>query len=899
MRIFTTKVKSKTDLSKRYWLENGAIKKNAAAQMYSGNAERVTMPFSKFPEVLAAATSKEAVVFGTHATSYPDKVKITTKGSEKPENDTISRTKDFYAYPENQAGVLMIDHDPSEYGQLFNLESLLAKLTEIHPEIAQAARVVRGSVSAGVHLAGHSPRTDKGFHLYMPVVNSEDIPRYGKALFNKLWLRGHGFIALSSSGAMLLRSPIDESVFGSQGLDFSGKPIIQGGGIEYTPPVAEFTDGDMLDTSTLLDLTDDEKTTLKQLQDAAKEAIKPQAAIVQAHWAAEKMAEMVLNGTSESEAKATIERMLSGDNRDLYGEFILTFSSGERVKVSDVLDNPKKYNFKTLADPLEGTQYGTTTAKFYWNNGKKPVVNSQAHGVETKYFLHRMANKFSELLANASDNPDGLDWSEPDWFSDETLHPDWFDEAETTKTSKAARALLSGVYKVYLIGVCESLGWVSRTRMDGSKSNPTPQHFKVAIIHSLIELAKKHRWYIIHDTGFFYIYDKSQWIPLIDAEVKTLLCDAAIKMSYAVIEARNANFVDQLFKQAIHEGFFAERNHKKQSIINLANGSLVLNEDGIKLKDFDHRDFLTHKLDFDYDEIAVNQPLLKFLAEVLPDPETRKTLQQVAGYLFIKGLKMEKIFFLFGTGSNGKSVFFEVINGILGTENVSNYSLESLTNDNGYFRAMIKDKIVNYGSDINLNKIDAGIFKTLASGEPVEARLPFKEPFMMDDYAKLIFNVNRMDNANIEHTHGFYRRLLIIPFNKTIADDQQDRDLHKKILANKAGVINWIIEGARQVISSRDIFISDECNDFKARFLKETDNVAMFEESEIIEHYQLEGYYKTVSDSYKDYKAYCLDAGHRNPLGRNNFTKRMETIGFEKLKERAGWYLKKPYQSPV
>ena len=95
---------------------------------------------------------------------------------------------------------------------------------------------------------------------------------------------------------------------------------------------------------------------------------------------------------------------------------------------------------------------------------------------------------------------------------------------------------------------------------------------------------------------------------------------------------------------------------------------------------------------------------------------------------------------------------------------------------------MIKDKIVNYGTDIKLTKIDAGMFKTMASGEPIEARLPYREPFMMTDYAKLIFNVNRMDSANIEHTHGFYRRLLIIPFNVTIPDDEQDRDLHKKFL---------------------------------------------------------------------------------------------------------------------
>ncbi|MFZ2172246.1 MAG: DUF5906 domain-containing protein [Methylococcaceae bacterium] len=223
---------------------------------------------------------------------------------------------------------------------------------------------------------------------------------------------------------------------------------------------------------------------------------------------------------------------------------------------------------------------------------------------------------------------------------------------------------------------------------------------------------------------------------------------------------------------------------------------------------------------------------------------------------------------------------FEVLNGVIGSENISNYSLESLTDDKGYHRAMIKDKIVNYGTDIKLTRIDAGMFKTLASGEPVEARLPYHEPFMMTDYAKLIFNINRIDSANIEHTHAFYRRLLIIPFLKTIPDEQQDRDLHTKILIYKAGVLNWIIQGAEQVVKARDIFISEQCHEFKRRFIKESDSVAMFEE-QIKENLRGTIYFVTVNDSYAEYKQFCIDAGHK-ALGRNNFSRRMQSLGFEK-----------------
>lgn len=476
-----------------------------------------------------------------------------------------------------------------------------------------------------------------------------------------------------------------------------------------------------------------------------------------------------------------------------------------------------------------------------------------------------------------------------DWLIPMALsNDDQLDDGAPEKTLAIA-ALLKNVLPVDLKDVCKSLGWTG-----GKDDSPKQKHIKIAIIHTLIETAKKNNWRFIHDAGFFYIFNGAYWIALDDSEVKQLLKDAAITMGYTVIECRDSPFIDKLFQQAVTDGFFVERNFKKQSIINLINGSLVLDENGVKLKPFDYRDFLTHQLDFTYNPDAVNACFLKYLAEVLPDADTRRTLQQVAGYLFIKGLKMEKVFFLFGLGSNGKSVFFEVISGVIGSDNISNYSLESLTDDKGYHRAMIKDKIVNYGTDIKLTKIDAGMFKTMASGEPVEARLPYRDPFMMTDYAKLIFNVNKMDSANIEHTHGFTRRLLIIPFNKTIADDDQDHDLHKKILEDRAGVLNWIIEGAEIVIKSRDIFVSDECDTFKKQFLKETDSVAMFEEQHIKENLAGSIYFESVTDAYKDYKCYCMEAGYRT-LGRNNFSKRMEAIGFEKNESNKCTNLEKHY----
>ena len=54
-------------------------------------------------------------------------------------------------------------------------------------------------------------------------------------------------------------------------------------------------------------------------------------------------------------------------------------------------------------------------------------------------------------------------------------------------------------------------------------------------------------------------------------------------------------------------------------------------------------------------------------------------------------------------------------------------------------------------------------------------------------------------------------------------------------------------------------------------------------------------FFETVNNAYNEYKTFCLEAGHRHPLGRNGFSKRMELLGFDKHKTNNGWNLQKNY----
>jgi len=318
---------------------------------------------------------------------------------------------------------------------------------------------------------------------------------------------------------------------------------------------------------------------------------------------------------------------------------------------------------------------------------------------------------------------------------------------------------------------------------------------------------------------------------------------------------------------------------KDTVLINLQNGTFEINNKGIQLRPFDRSDFLTYQLPFEYDPKATAPLFQKYLDEVLPDKDRQKVLAEYLGFVFIKHgsnrLKEEKALILYGTGANGKSVFFEVVSALLGAENTSNYSLQSLTNENGYFRAKLANKLVNYGSEIN-GKLESSLFKQLVSGEPVEARLPYGQPFILKQYAKLIFNSNELPK-DVEHTNAYFRRFLIIPFDVTIPEHEQDKNLHTKIIEKElSGVFNWVLEGLSRLLKQKRFTYSNAVKQAIDQYKSQSDSVRMFIDENNYEKHATE--YKRIKDLYVEYRIFCNDDGFK-PVNKSNFIKRLKGFG--------------------
>jgi len=400
----------------------------------------------------------------------------------------------------------------------------------------------------------------------------------------------------------------------------------------------------------------------------------------------------------------------------------------------------------------------------------------------------------------------------------------------------------------------------------------------VIIVDTVIETAAACGFGLAKVGEFSLAFTGKHWETIENEEVAGFLSECAARLGVDPMMARFHLFRESLLKQFLATAYAPASTHSVGVVfVNFANGTLPV-VDGIpsELRSHSASDNLRYLLPFDFDVKAKCPQFLEFLDEVLPDVELQAVLAEFVGYVFAPSLKLEKALIAYGSGANGKSVVFDVVRALLGGDNVSHYALSSLATD--YFRAMLANKLLNYASEIS-SKIEAETFKKLVSGEPVEARLPYGKPFILSNYARLAFNGNDLPHG-VEHSDGFFRRFLVIPFTVTIPPDRRNPNLAREIIANELpGVMNWALAGLQRIIKQGAFSPCRASDEAVATYRLESDSVALFIADENLEADTTMGGAFTLREMYASYRTFCVECGYKS-LGRNTFTKRLRALGF-------------------
>ena len=450
------------------------------------------------------------------------------------------------------------------------------------------------------------------------------------------------------------------------------------------------------------------------------------------------------------------------------------------------------------------------------------------------------------------------------------------DSSPMKATQETIQPILHTEILVELLKKIEPINFREKAGIPGEEKS-TNGHFLIITIEEILRLAKCNSWGMCRNHDFFYLFNSAYWSLIGIEELKTFLGNAAEMMGVNQFKSKYYIFRDQLFKQFVAlAGLPAPKQPGDTIFVNLKNGTLTITPKEVKLQPFNRDDFITYQLPFDYNPIATAPMFEKYLNEVLPDISKQKILAEYLGYVFIKSntLKLEKALMLYGTGANGKSVFYEIVRSLFGEQNTSEYSLQSLTDDKGYHRAMISNKLVNYVSEIS-SKLEASVFKQLVSGEPIEARLPYGAPCIIKDYAKLICNCNELPK-DVEQTHAFFRRFMIISFDVTISEPMQDKQLAQKIISSELpGVLNWVLSGLKRLLEQQKFTDCEAAQQALKLYEVESNSVKLF--------IQESGYKphptscKSIKNLYLEYRTFCAEDGC-SPVRKINFKKRLKSF---------------------
>ena len=329
--------------------------------------------------------------------------------------------------------------------------------------------------------------------------------------------------------------------------------------------------------------------------------------------------------------------------------------------------------------------------------------------------------------------------------------------------------------------------------------------------------------------------------------------------------------------------------NSKPFILNLQNGLYHTLDDSFKAHTPEY--FSTVQLKAAYAPDAGCPLFLRYLESMLAEEEIH-LIQEIMGYLLLPVNKAQKSFVFVGAPNAGKSTLLNVVQEILlGSENVSNIPWQNL--GDRFNRAELFGKLANIFADLPSKSIDDnGMFKALTGEDFITAERKNKDPFSFRPYARFLFSCNEIPRNYGDRSEGFYRRLLIIRFEKSVPKAKRDPNLAEKLAAERDGILMWALTGLKRLIASGYVFSETERTRAELeKYRIESNSVLSFAKLYCVA--EEEGV--TVRDDlFLRYKEYCGNAGMK-PVSQTNFNKELEagfpeiTRGRDKLSKRRIW----------
>jgi putative DNA primase/helicase len=353
-------------------------------------------------------------------------------------------------------------------------------------------------------------------------------------------------------------------------------------------------------------------------------------------------------------------------------------------------------------------------------------------------------------------------------------------------------------------------------------------------------------------------------------------------------------------------------------LLNCPNGVVDLRTG--RLREHRREDYITKICPTGYDPAAKCPAWERFLADIFPatreeseeahDQELIDFLQRFLGYCLTGDVREQHLVIFWGGGANGKSTLVNAAMGTIGPDYAMKANQELLTVHRGERHStermdLFGKRLVVASETSEGAKLNEALVKDLTGGEPIRGRRMHEEQWQFEPTHKLILCTNHKPRI-VGSDHAIWRRLLLVPFLVTFwnPDDpaeqekglpvhlKQDKELPAKLLAERPGVLAWIVRGCLEW-QRQGLRVPHGVTAATKAYRQAEDVLQQFLDERCIVDGRRQGgsnYRCRAGELYAAYKAWC-EAGGEEWQKQRTFGGLMTDRGFQRDTSNGVWYL--------
>jgi P4 family phage/plasmid primase-like protien len=269
-------------------------------------------------------------------------------------------------------------------------------------------------------------------------------------------------------------------------------------------------------------------------------------------------------------------------------------------------------------------------------------------------------------------------------------------------------------------------------------------------------------------------------------------------------------------------------------LLNVANGTLRVTADSVELLPHDSAHLFTTQIATSYDPEAQAPIFGRVVSEAIADCEDSDLLMLCAGNFLLPDSRFETCLVCYGTAGTGKSTIAEgIIATTLGRDIIRQLSMAQIWDPKGYSVPKLRGAAVNIGTELeSLELDDSSNFTRIVSGEAIEARQIYGEPFTMRTTCKLWFLSNHLPRFR-HSTEAELRRMRFIRFNRI--PEEKDVTLKDRIRAERDGIFVPMVHYLQRLMTLREIPLgSAKSQESRERFAIINDPIGAFVKAQCI-----------------------------------------------------------------